>query len=147
MSNTLCRDELWKQLENAISLRSSENSALWQAFSLFLATNGVLLIALFTAGKLPMRDVALIVSGVGIVISILWTLVQRRPLAHIKAYEGLRDTIENKLFEGYDTTYSIKNAVDAVHSWLSARQIMSATTIITLIVWTIAFILSCKLLT
>ena len=138
----LDRDELWRQLENAISLRSSQDSVLWQAFSLFLATNGVLLVALFTTGKFPTWEVAQIVAAVGMLMSGVWGLIQHRALARIKIFEHLLKDIDGKLFDGYDDKYSIGTALKKIRPPPRARHIMTLTVFITLFGWFLAFIFS-----
>lgn len=138
----LSRDELWKQLDNVVSLRSSQDSVLWQAFSLFLASNGVLLVALFTTGKFPDREVGQIVSAVGVLASVVWGLVQRRALAHITAYETLLKRIEGSLFRERDRKHSIQEVWKEVRHPPRARHVMTMTVFGALFGWVLGFLLS-----
>ena len=53
----LNRPEKWTQLTNALNLRSSQDQVLWSIFGAFWGANAILLVALFTTGKLPEETV------------------------------------------------------------------------------------------
>jgi len=91
-------DELWAQLRNAIMLRSTEDHILWNIFGIFAAANAILFIALFQTGDFPKNNiVGIIISGVGLSLSVVWFLIQWRTLGHIKRYEAVMERAENKL--------------------------------------------------
>ena len=77
------------RLGNAISLRSSQDQVLWTIYGLFSATNSLFLVALFRTGTFPKASVGVVVSIVGLPVSIAWLLIQRRALAHIANYDGI----------------------------------------------------------
>jgi hypothetical protein len=46
------RDDLWKQLQNAVNFRIGEDQIKWNIFSLFSAANTVLILALSSLASL-----------------------------------------------------------------------------------------------
>ncbi len=94
----LNENELWTQLKNAINLRSAEDHVLWNIFGIFAAANAILFVALFQTGDFPANSfVGVIISIAGLSFSVVWFLIQRRALGHIKRYEALMERVENKL--------------------------------------------------
>lgn len=88
-------DFLCNQLKNAINLYTSQNLVLWTIFSIFWAANAILLGALFTTGKFPRNPmVGVIISSVGVVMSLVWKIMQGRALKHINFYEHIIHNIE-----------------------------------------------------
>src|SRR3989442_6290509 len=85
------------RLENAISLRSSQDQVLWTIYGLFSATNSLFLVALFQTGTFPKAAVGVVVSIVGLPVSIAWLLIQRRALAHIANYDDIIRKIDPEL--------------------------------------------------
>ena len=82
--------ELWRQLSNANTLRSSEDQVLWSISGIFWAANAILLVALFQNGKLPDSHLPrLAISAVGAILSLTQYFLQGRTLGHIKRYEKL----------------------------------------------------------
>ena len=107
--------ELWSQLLNAISLRSSEDQVLWLISGIFWAANAVLLVALFQEGRLPdTLPPRLVIASVGAILSATQYFMQGRALGHIKRYEKLIKKLELDL--GFDDEYAVSadlNAKDA----------------------------------
>jgi hypothetical protein len=100
------RKELWNQLTNAINMRSSQDQVLWSIFGTFWAANAILLVALFTTGKLPTDStVCTVVSVVGIMLSLTWYAIQARALGHLMRYEELIKRIESKI--NFDPDYAL----------------------------------------
>ena len=95
-SEKQCSDALWSQLQNAVALAAKQDQIVWAIFGVFWAANAVLLVALFTTGDLPKRPVGLVVSIVGLAISLVWTAIQRRAIAWLKFYEGVMSEIEER---------------------------------------------------
>lgn len=96
--NKLERAEIWNQLSNTINLRSSQDQVLWSIFGTFWAANAILLVALFTTGKLPESPiVGIVVSIVGVILSFTWHIIQKRALAYIIRHEDLMSNLEGKL--------------------------------------------------
>jgi len=92
------RPEMWNQLTNAINLRSSQDQVLWTIFGAFWATSAILLVALFTTGKLPENPVVgIAVASVGAAISLAWHFIQKRALGHVGRYEELMRKLEVEL--------------------------------------------------
>jgi hypothetical protein len=96
------REELWKQLRNAVVARSSEDQVTWSIFGIFWAANALLLLALFTASDyLGAGRVVSIVSVVGIFTSLVGLLLVHRALGYIGEYERVISDVEDILFEKY----------------------------------------------
>jgi|GEM_PF-1379588 len=105
------RNEKWKQLENAIKLRSAQDQVLWTIFGAFGATNAILLVALFPEGHCPTYLVGFIISLVGLFLAIVWCKIQNRALGHIKLYEDLMKELEYRLCIPRECTVSINTAL------------------------------------
>lgn len=96
----LHREELWKQLQNALAKRSSQDQVIWSIFGIFWAANALLFVAVFTSnGKILEGLVVSIVSIIGIFTSIVWRFLLRRAINHIELDENLMSHIENILLE------------------------------------------------
>ncbi len=76
----------WNQLGNAVTLVAKQDQIVWAAFGVFWAANAVLLVALFTSGDLPKQTVGLIVSVVGIALSLVWLAIEHQAVAWLKFY-------------------------------------------------------------
>lgn len=104
--------DLWNQLGNAVTLIAKQDQIVWAVFGVFWAANAVLLVALFTSGDFPKRPVGLIVSIVGIALSLVWLVIEHRALAWLKYYEGIMKKLEKNhllvpdsvAFTGYPKT-------------------------------------------
>ncbi len=91
-------DDLRGQLENVISLRSSQDGVLWTIFGAFSAANGILLVALFTTGRFPSGVVGFVISSVGVVQAWVWYRIQDRALRRISVYENIMEQIIPRLW-------------------------------------------------
>lgn len=110
----LTNHELWSQLTNAVSARSAQDQTLWTIFGAFWATEGILLVALFTTGSLPKSIVGVIVSIAGVLLSVAWHIINTRAILHLDRWDILIERIENKL--NFDTEFAISlklNSKDA----------------------------------
>ena len=140
-NRALTREELWRQLENAIALRSTQDQILWTLFGIFWASNAVLLVALFTTGKLPDPAVGLVVAVVGVALCTAWALIRRRALGHLVRDEKLMDKIERAL--NIDPTFAVGRDVnhDAYRQYVgrgpSARRVMTACTVLGPLLWAV----------
>jgi 8-oxo-dGTP diphosphatase len=142
-SKGLTRQEEWSQLANAIAMRSSEDQVLWSIFGTFWAANAILLVALFTTGKLPEdANVGLIVSAVGVLISIVWDAIQRRALGHLKKHEALIGKMEKEL--DFERRFAISSEINTgdyetfLSKGIRARQIMPACSVAGTVSWLLA---------
>jgi hypothetical protein len=88
------RDELWEQLANAVAFAAKQDQIVWTIFGVFWAADAVLLVALFTDGKLPEHPVGIVVSVVGFAISLVWSAIQIRAFGWLKCYETVIKQIE-----------------------------------------------------
>jgi len=92
------RDELMTHLQNASNLRTGTDQVLWSIFGAFWGTNALLLISLFSVGSLwKIKTVGILISLIGIILSIIWTLIQVRVIDRIQKHENSIIYIENKL--------------------------------------------------
>lgn len=89
-------DQLWNQLGNAVTLVAKQDQIVWAIFGVFWAANAVLLVALFTTGGLPKWPVGLVVSIVGVVLSLVWLAIQHRAMAWLRFYETIVRELEQK---------------------------------------------------
>lgn len=142
----LDRDELWLQLGNSINLRSSEDQVLWTIFGAFLASNAILLVALFTTGDLPKNSlVGLVVSFFGILLSMIWHGIQQRALGHVKRHENLMKTIEENL--RFDPSFAVSPEINqsnydqSLPKGISARRLMPLCSVGGILIWALAFVL------
>jgi hypothetical protein len=153
----LTQRELWDQLSNAASLRSSEDQVLWTISGIFWAANAVLLVALFQGGKLPESNVPpLVVSAVGMTLSAIQYFLQGRALGHIQRYEQLMTRLECAL--GFAPEYAVSadlNTEDADRylggrrgnvrfkvrrgTLVSVRRLMQWTSVVGALAWAAAF--------
>jgi uncharacterized membrane protein len=88
------RSDLWNQLGNAVTLVAKQDQIVWAVFGVFWAANAVLLVALFTSGDLPKRPVGLVVSIVGIALSLVWLTIEHRAVGWLKFYEAIVRELE-----------------------------------------------------
>lgn len=92
------RDDLWKQLSLAISMRSSGDQITWTTLSIFFATNAVLLAALFRSGQYPNPWIGAIISALAFSLSVLWCLITMRILERLGMHERIIRIIQSELF-------------------------------------------------
>jgi hypothetical protein len=113
--------DLWNQLSNAASLRSSEDQVLWMISGIFWAADALLLVALFQKGELPEANAPpLVVSAVGMALSTIQYFLQGRTLGHIHRYDALITRLERALERALDFApeYAVSadlNTADADH--------------------------------
>ena len=138
----LQRPELWSQLQNAATLRASEDQVLWNIFGIFWAANALLLVALFTSGKPPSAPlVGIVISAVGLSLSFVWYFIQRRSLGHIRRHERLMERIEREL--RLPPPFAISADVNRedydlfLRSGPRARMLMPACSLVGLLLWAI----------
>lgn len=138
----LTRQEKWSQLANAIGLRSSQDQVLWSIFGAFWAANAILLVALFTTGKLPDTNVGLVVSIAGVLMSLVWDTIQRRALGHVKRHEALMHKLEDTLEIHPDFAVSTEKNEPAYKKYVGvgmrARQVMLACSLVGGALWFLA---------
>jgi len=102
----LTNRQLWSQLSNAISLRSSEDQVLWTISGIFWAANALLLVALFQGGRLPdTYPPRFVIASVGVVLATIQYFLQGRALGHIRRYEELIKRLELALH--FDDEYAV----------------------------------------
>ena len=135
------RAELWTQLGNAISLRSSQDQVLWTILGFFGATNAVLLSAMFASGDFPKSvwiQGLLVVCG--LLLSFAWHVIQSRALGHIKRHESVIALLERALDvpEGMAVSSQVnRGAYDRfLGNGISARQLIAGFGWASALLWT-----------
>jgi hypothetical protein len=144
-STKLSREELFVQLQNAISLRTAQDQVLWTILGFFGATNAVLITAMFSSGDFPKSFlIPTFVVPTGMALCIAWNSIQRRALGHINRHEALATSIETALDIPSNLSTSSKLNVDLYAQFLGsgtpARALMPLIGWITLLMW---FLLGC----
>ena len=84
-------ESIWE----AVALTAKQDQIVWTVFSIFCAANAVLLVALFTTGDLPKPTVGLVVSIVGLALSLIWLAIHHRAVEWLKFYESVMRELEN----------------------------------------------------
>ena len=134
-SVNLDRPELWRQLGNAIHLRSAQDQVIWSIFGVFWAANAILLVALFSSEAYPRYVVGTIISVVGFFLSLAWHGIQCRALRYIRRHETLRDRIERQLSIPTELATSVR-----INHGIPARRIMPICSLVAAILWALAFL-------
>lgn len=128
-----CSDQLWNQLSNAVVLVAKQDQIVWAVFGAFWAANAVLLVALFTTGKLPEQSVGAIVSGVGLALSVVWLAIEHRAMAWLRFYEGiLRELERNYLYIPLSIAFTGR---PEVVKGVTVRWLILACPLISAILW------------
>jgi hypothetical protein len=135
MSDTKDITDLSNQLAIANGLRTNEHTIIWVVFSIFLATNVILLGVLFqnTSGDVN-RFRMVVISYWGVFLSVIWLIVEYRAVKKILFYESLVANLENELQipEKFRTTE--KNTNDS--KTISAQRILKYVPLFGLLVLT-----------
>lgn len=111
MAKKIKRQEYLTLLQNFSNLRTGQDQVLWSIIGSFWTANSVLLVSIFSSDKDLILYIGLIVSFIGVSISIIWSDMQNRALNRIEYYEEAIKKIEIKLQIGYD--YCIFNHPDS----------------------------------
>ena len=126
-------DQLWNQLSNTVVLVAKQDQIVWAVFGVFWAANAVLLVALFTTGKLPEQSVGIIVSGVGLALSSVWLAIEHRAVAWLKFYEAILKELErNHLHVPLSIAFT---GHPEVVKGFSVRWLMLACPLISIVLW------------
>jgi hypothetical protein len=100
---------------------------LWTVYGLFSASNSLFLVALFQTGHFPDASVGVVVSAVGVTLSVVWILIQYRAIAHIENYERIINSVDSELLKVTVRTPS-------------ARNVMRLSVGFFIFVWSVAFL-------
>jgi hypothetical protein len=147
VTGEISRSELWNQLQNALSSRSSVDQVYWTSYSIFWATNAVLLVALFSTGKLSTNTwVMIVISTVGLVQLYTWKTIQNRVLGHLERAEALILRIEEDLGLGERHALSVRLSKSDYREFIdkgrSSRFAVKASILFIGISWGLLFIVS-----
>ncbi|MGD0922788.1 MAG: hypothetical protein ABSA70_13630 [Terriglobia bacterium] len=138
------RAELFPLLNNAVSMCANEDQIIWSVFGTFWAANAILLVALFSAGKLPESPfIGSVVAAVGAVMSLIWHLVQRRALGHLARFEDVVHRLEEQLGISPQLALSATINVDARDRFLRpprARPLMQGCSFVSALSWFVFFL-------
>jgi hypothetical protein len=91
--------DLWRQLSNAIQMRTSGDQIAWTTLSIFWAANALLLSALFRNGDYPNPQVGAIIAAFASLLSLLWYFIEKRILGRLNYHDKIIRTIQNELFK------------------------------------------------
>ncbi len=72
----------------------------WAIFGIFWAAEVLLLGALMVTGHLPDRTAGLVLSTTGVILSLVWGLIEARSLMFVVFYEKVVETLELELLNG-----------------------------------------------
>ena len=144
-SVNLNRDELWRQLGNAIHLRSAQDQVLWSIFGVFWAANAILLVALFSSEAYPRYVVGIVISVVGFLLSLAWHGIQHRALGHVKRYEELMKKLEQQQQLGIPPDLAVSDEINPDYDkflgkGIRARKLMPTCSLVAAILWALAFL-------
>jgi hypothetical protein len=135
------RNELLVILQNVSNLRTGQDQVIWSIFGAFWGTNALLLISLFSVGEeWNIRNVATIISIIGIFISLVWTLIQIRAINRIKMYEDSMSYIENKLDLSIEIRTYSKPPLESFCVKVKARTVMILCCFVAMVAWIGSFI-------
>jgi hypothetical protein len=141
------RFDMWKQLTNAINSRSAQDQVLWSIFGIFWASNAILIVALFPGGDLPQNPlVGILISAIGVILSLTWHIIIGRALGHIKRFEALINRLEGqgKLAVPPDCAISgeinFKDYQEYLPRGPRARTVMPVCCGTAMVLWVLSFI-------
>src|SRR4030043_1487012 len=148
------RDELLVFLQNHSNLRTGQDQIVWSIFGAFWGTNALLLISLFSVGdQWKFEIVGIIISIIGIFISLIWTSIQIRAINRVQMHEDSMKFVEKKALIIPDElcTYSIPprqsehipKIAKKILKWIGlkkvkVRQIMVWCSLIVLLLWVLS---------
>lgn len=136
------RSDRWSQLANAIQMRSTQDQVLWSILGTFWATNALLLVALFTTGDLPKNPiVGIAVAVAGVLVSLVWYLIQNRALGHIARHEQLMKSLEQALELDSELTITNTKSYRQYMRGPPARVVMRALSMVVLVLWAVTLFL------
>lgn len=137
----------WQQLSNAAACRFGQDSVLWAIIGSFSSTTAVLLVALGATGRLSEDPtLRIIVCGTGLLVSLIWLVMQAAALRRVKAYERVMEGLEASL--GIPPEYRLLSGPDpetdarGVRMLPQARVIMPWAPAIAMGGWLLAFVIA-----
>src|ERR1041384_5395069 len=129
-----------EQLKNAVALTTNQEKIVWTVFGVFLASQGVVVSGIVRNGgplNGPLASFFLSICGFG--LSIVWFLIQKRAIGHLKRYEELVFNIEMRLKVESNLPISPQRNKQAFDSHLGAgirvREVMPAVSMVLIFVW------------
>ena len=144
MNEEKSNDTFWNQLGNVVTMAAKEDQIIWAIFGVFWAANAVLLVALFTTGAIPEDNVVMIISFVGLVLSLIWSFIQRRAIKWLIYYEKIINRIEDELkIPDHISISAYKNSnlyEEIVGKGVRVRKLMIRSSVVSMCIWLIIFV-------
>jgi hypothetical protein len=135
---------MFRQLDNVVKLASKEDRIIWTIFSIFWAAEALLIVAIFNDHGISNELVFLTVSFVGLLISLVWFLVQRRSIKWLEYYEELIRLIEIEIEIPKEFSISplinVKLFHDKVDKGIHVRDVMYCSGLLCFIAWSGLFL-------
>jgi hypothetical protein len=131
---------LQAQLSNVVNRCAYEDTVVWAIFGTFWAANALLLVALFSQGDFPKKPAAaIVISTVGMVVSVAWFLIQRRAIAHLARYEAIIAAIEAELRIPEAFRLTGDEHREGIRG-VGVRKVMCTLTVLALVSWGVSLI-------
>ena len=134
-SRAIPPERLEHQLELVVSSRVGEDQVTWTIFAIFWAAQVLLVGVLFQGAFPPHPVIGLVVSALGIAMSIAWGLTQSRSLAHLKRFEDLTKSIEEQLRKAGHLNEEHQLTMSCRFSGFPARTVMRVCCWVTALAW------------
>jgi ADP-ribose pyrophosphatase YjhB (NUDIX family) len=136
---------LHTQLSIVWTARYQQDQVLWRVFAAFWPTNAILLAALFrSAGQTLPPKMGAITALCGVFIAIVWFLIQRRALGHVKRIEAIAEEIEEILLAPAHSAYALSPNLSGSGKerigGVAARTLMPLCTAAVLVLWLLGLI-------
>jgi hypothetical protein len=143
--NNLERDELWRQLANAVAVRSIRDQVLWTQSAIFWAANAVFLSAFFQGGEFPKsKPMGLVITLAAFAVAAAWSVLQSRLIAFLRVDEVLIHRLEERLNIEQDLALSPghnkTSYQDHLSQGISAKRLLKASAFAAVVVWSLALI-------
>jgi hypothetical protein len=141
MADEADRELLREQLRCGTQRVTSEDRIIWTVFSIFLATNAILL-RIVSVGRKSVV-IPIFVAVFGLATSVIWFFIQRRTLAHLTAWEGIVEEIERSLNIPSQFTFStsINENYKRALPCPRARPLMCLTVGLLFLMWVVFLVL------
>jgi hypothetical protein len=125
-------------LQNHSNLRTGQDQVLWSIFGAFWTANSLLLVSIFTSdASWNKSKVGIIISLVGILISCVWSFIQKRALRRLVIYENAIKLIEKNLNLPINLCafYNENESTPPSKVKINARTIMVLFSYLSIILW------------
>ncbi len=136
---------LHRQLSIVWNARYQQDQVLWRIFAAFWPTNAILLAALFRSpGQSLPPQIGAITAGCGVLVGVVWFLIQRRALGHVMRIESTAERIERVLLNPSQSVYALSTSLNVADSdkigGVAARTLIPLCAVIVSVLWLLGFI-------